>query len=343
MNLLPAGQLDGGHIMRALFGNNSKYISYFVVMVLIVLGFVFAGWWIFTFLILMLGTTHPPPLNDISRLSRGRKAIGVFSIVMLVICFIPIPIQVAEIPAFEVGAVDSEIMAGSGDAVNFTLILENTGDDGLTYEIEESVIFWKAGEKYFNTSDLNGTEDSMKTRFAGSGWKIQLQSNEISISKKRTVEFRIDVKTPDDSAPGDELEFIIEFEALENPYVENSITLRVVIGEISLHYDKISQELKPGTYYDFELEVANVGNRSILVGFNASINQSMSKNHRGWSEPVFNSTPRVIAPDDPEALQFTVRAPDSARKGDMIVISFRAYDTLDPEIFDQANFEVRVI
>jgi Zn-dependent protease len=343
MNLLPAGQLDGGHIMRALFGNNSKYISYFVVMVLIVLGFLFAGWWIFTFLILMLGTNHPPPLNDISRLSKGRKAIGAFAIVMLIVCFIPIPIQVAEIPDFEVNAVDAEIIAGPGEDVNFTLLLGNMGSDRLTYEIDDNVEFWKADGKYFNTSEMNGTQGDIEVLFAASGWYIEPESPEVSIGGKNRVEYSITVSVPDDAMPGDELEFIIEFSAEENPYVEKSISLRVVIDEISLRYDKITQELKPGTYYDFDVEVKNTGNRIITIGLNASINKTMSKNIRNWDEPVLNSTPFDIGPGDSKFIIFTIKAPDSAGSGETAVITLIAQDVNNPTVFDQTNFEVKVI
>src|SRR5947199_371678 len=66
INLLPAGQLDGGHLARALLGRRQFYISWAAALILFGLSAFYPGWFIFGFLILMLGVRHPPPLNDIS-------------------------------------------------------------------------------------------------------------------------------------------------------------------------------------------------------------------------------------------------------------------------------------
>jgi len=88
INLLPAGQLDGGHIFRAVLGKNQKYIAWGAIFVMI-----FTGWWFFAFFIMFaIGTTHPPPLNDNSELGVKRKLIFLLAIAILVLCFIPYPI-----------------------------------------------------------------------------------------------------------------------------------------------------------------------------------------------------------------------------------------------------------
>ncbi len=77
INLLPAGQLDGGHVFRALLGDRSRYLSYGVVALLLGIGlFFYTGWIIFAVLILFLGVRHPPPLNDQSPLDAKRYVVG---------------------------------------------------------------------------------------------------------------------------------------------------------------------------------------------------------------------------------------------------------------------------
>ena len=92
INLLPAGQLDGGHVFRALLGDRARFVSYGAVAILFGLGFLYPGWFIFALLIFVLGVRHPPPLNDISPLDAKRWALGLFAAAILVTGFVIIPI-----------------------------------------------------------------------------------------------------------------------------------------------------------------------------------------------------------------------------------------------------------
>lgn len=103
LNLLPAGQLDGGHIARAIFGRNARYAGYGAFALMIGLGLftVYSGWLIFALLIMILGMRHPPPLNDITKLDNRRKAFGMITAVILVLCFVPIPFYFEQ-PVYDV-------------------------------------------------------------------------------------------------------------------------------------------------------------------------------------------------------------------------------------------------
>jgi membrane-associated protease RseP (regulator of RpoE activity) len=91
INLLPAGQLDGGHVARALLGRNQFYLSWAAILGLFALSYVYPGWFIFGFLILMLGVRHPPPLNDLTPLDVPRRLVGVAAVVILLVTFVPQP------------------------------------------------------------------------------------------------------------------------------------------------------------------------------------------------------------------------------------------------------------
>src|SRR6266446_6031318 len=91
INLLPAGQLDGGHVARALFGRNQFYVSWAAVLLLFGMSIFYPGWFIFGFLILMLGVRHPPPLNDLTRLDPARKLVGIVAVAILIVTFVPQP------------------------------------------------------------------------------------------------------------------------------------------------------------------------------------------------------------------------------------------------------------
>ncbi len=88
INLLPAGQLDGGHIFRSVLGDKQKYLAWAAIIIM-----VFTGWWFFAFIIIfMMGTSHPPPLNDNTTLDTKRKILFILAVAILLLCFIPFPI-----------------------------------------------------------------------------------------------------------------------------------------------------------------------------------------------------------------------------------------------------------
>ena len=88
INLLPAGQLDGGHIFRAVLGEKQKYVGWIAVFIMI-----FTGWTFFAIIIvLMMGMMHPPPLNDDTDIDMKRKLLFFVALAILILCFIPFPI-----------------------------------------------------------------------------------------------------------------------------------------------------------------------------------------------------------------------------------------------------------
>jgi membrane-associated protease RseP (regulator of RpoE activity) len=92
VNLLPAGQLDGGHIARAILKEKHKYVSWIVIFVLAGLSFFYTGWLMFAIIILLfIGTQHQPPLNEITRLDTRRKLLGLAILIIFILSFAPIP------------------------------------------------------------------------------------------------------------------------------------------------------------------------------------------------------------------------------------------------------------
>lgn len=94
LNLLPIGQLDGGHIIYALFGENHEWISKVTLPVLVLLGiFLWPGWLIWAVLMIVLGYRHPPVVYPHIQLDRNRKIIGWVSFIIFILTFTPMPVQ----------------------------------------------------------------------------------------------------------------------------------------------------------------------------------------------------------------------------------------------------------
>lgn len=94
LNLLPIGQLDGGHIMYALLGEKSKFvyrIGIFIFCVIAVL--VYHGWILFAILLLLFGFRHPAPVDAITNIGSKRRLIGIGMFILFLLSFTPIPLK----------------------------------------------------------------------------------------------------------------------------------------------------------------------------------------------------------------------------------------------------------
>ena len=97
INLFPIGQLDGGHIAYAMFGRNQKWIAMVFLGFLVLLTFFHFGWFIWLVLLYFMGIFHPPVQSGaFDLLDHKRMRLGYASLVVLVLCFIPIPIEFKE-------------------------------------------------------------------------------------------------------------------------------------------------------------------------------------------------------------------------------------------------------
>jgi membrane-associated protease RseP (regulator of RpoE activity) len=92
LNLLPAGQLDGGHVAYAVLGSKQRLVAKGVIVVLLVLGiFGWIGWLVWAAILVFMGIYHPPVVYDWIPLDRRRKNVGWISLAIFVLTFTPIP------------------------------------------------------------------------------------------------------------------------------------------------------------------------------------------------------------------------------------------------------------
>ncbi len=99
INLLPIGQLDGGHVIYSLFGRVQWQVALVAEFILLGLGLYLAittgqilnVWLLWAVLVQIFGLRHPPPLDDLTPLDRKRKIIGWATIVIFFLIFTPLP------------------------------------------------------------------------------------------------------------------------------------------------------------------------------------------------------------------------------------------------------------
>ena len=95
LNLIPMSQLDGGHVLYAVSPRWHRRLAPLIWLTLLILGFTFwYGWLVWSFIVVLMGLRHPPLLAPATRLSRGRRHLAWVGLALLVLCFVPVPLDV---------------------------------------------------------------------------------------------------------------------------------------------------------------------------------------------------------------------------------------------------------
>ncbi len=178
INLLPAGQLDGGHVFAALFGTRARFVSYAAVVFLALVGILtlYLGWLLFAALIILLGVRHPPPLDDVSRLGTRRQLLGALVAVVLVVGFVLVPISTPS-DSFGLAQPTWTAVPGSPQAVAAEIDLTVENHDTVThgYVVSANVtqVIAQVDENGTNrTVPLNGS--LLAAYLANSSWSVAL-------------------------------------------------------------------------------------------------------------------------------------------------------------------------
>ena len=176
LNLMPAGQLDGGHIARAVLGPKANGISLTVIVLLVFMAFYgipglappYLGWAVYAVLIFFLGTSHPPPSEELSSLGNSRMAVGIATGLILILTFIPSPLVFGE-SQFDLDIVEDQNNFNPifGESNSTYIVITNTGKsdgwDNLTLNVENLDNYTiKLEVNYVNVSSLGQFNSSFE-------------------------------------------------------------------------------------------------------------------------------------------------------------------------------------
>lgn len=94
LNLIPAGQLDGGHIVASLLGDRARTLTLVLTGALALMGFIWEGWFLWALLVFFFGRRRAVPLDDVTPLTPREKALALAMMVIFALVFTPIPLEV---------------------------------------------------------------------------------------------------------------------------------------------------------------------------------------------------------------------------------------------------------
>ncbi len=314
INLFPAGQLDGGHIARAALGEKAKYASYGSLAVLFLIGIFtnYWGWIIFGSLIFFLGVRHAPPLNDITPLDSGRKALAVVAALMLAVSFVVVPMS-SYTPAVGISLepLDSSVPlnitleAGAESDLNFSL--SNTGEG------YENISVLVAHPQGWNVSVF----DMGSTQSHGTAFMQYLDAGE-------SANYTLVIRVPENATP-----FLYHVDVFASyGDVHRSIRMSILIpgnSTFSMAVLPQSRSASPGDELDYAVDIVSLSphpqNLSLSVaapgGWQVLINGTDSDSIHLRLE-AYGST----------SLNFSVKVPDTQENGTYAVVaSVISYDS----------------
>ena len=216
LNLLPAGQLDGGHIARALLGPKANGLSYTVIFLLIIMTFYgipgfgppFSGWAIYAILIFFLGTSHPPPSEELSKLDSSRIGVGVLTGLILLTTFTPSPIYAVESPfSLDIDVDQTNFIPVLNQSNQTSIRILNNGEveawDNISVKISSLDNFTiDIRVDYVNSSDLESELLSTSPEF--SKYVYEEDSNlTFNLTSKSYVNLTLSVTMDSEVEPGD--------------------------------------------------------------------------------------------------------------------------------------------
>ena len=94
LNLIPAGTLDGGHVVYSWLGEKAAKAFPYILLALFALGIYWNGWWIWAILLLWLGRVHAEPLDQITPLDPNRRVVALLVILIFILTFSPVPFAI---------------------------------------------------------------------------------------------------------------------------------------------------------------------------------------------------------------------------------------------------------
>ncbi len=100
LNLCPIGQLDGGHVAYAIFGERARYVGMVTAAGLLFLALFFSASWLVWLVVTtkFIGFEHPYLVDEEAKLSTSRQVVALVCLVALVLCVVPVPIQIVTLP-----------------------------------------------------------------------------------------------------------------------------------------------------------------------------------------------------------------------------------------------------
>lgn len=94
LNLIPIGQLDGGHVLTSVLGKKARKLTPIFLVLMGLLGFAWSGWWFWAVLLLFLNQVPSQMKDTVTPLDPARKKLSILMLVLFILVFTPVPLVI---------------------------------------------------------------------------------------------------------------------------------------------------------------------------------------------------------------------------------------------------------
>jgi hypothetical protein len=337
LNLLPGGQLDGGHIARALFGNSARYLSLIVIITLFVLSFVtqFMLWIIFAFIILLLGTAHPPPLNDLTPLGPKRQVIGASCMVMLLLCIHYAPIIPLSIPDYDLDFDCNncnQVVDINGTAF-YIIEVTNTADEEGRIKITNQS----------NSSNTNITDWRTDIEYKRSITGNEISTNEdeeFELSSKESFFILVTISPNQNIGYGGSIthNFTLTLSGLIKHTETYSIHTHVGTFDLNTTQQELDP-VSPGYIAQTRIYVKNLVDYNNTIDF--TLNFTPPSANPSWNATV-NPNNITLEPNGITEVEVQIETPYNAKLGLEIDLELIGKSRLNPQAYDTIELSLEI-
>jgi len=268
LNLLPIGQLDGGHIVRGIFGESAKYISMGFIAILFILSFVthFYSYTLFIFFIFFFGLIHPPPLDDISPLKKRQRLVALTALALFVISFHPAPISFVHIEppvkSLEIETENNVTYLLPGEIEEIPILLRNDGNEVLNLRLDMSAHLRNgSGEEVWATG--------YKLNLSGVNITLNADNGEISLDRGEEKAVKVHIEVPAEDLFGTYCYIRINVSDKDGGLMGVE-ELHLLISPIRMKTSQKEFKVFPGTGVRFNLTISNVVRWDVTAEINVS-------------------------------------------------------------------------
>jgi hypothetical protein len=295
-------------------------------------------------IIIFLGTSHPPPLNDLSPLGEKRQAIGAFCMVMLLLCIHYAPITEVTIPEYDIAFEcenPNQVVEING-SVEYQIKIINKAKERISLEFSISEIMSKKQDNVlYDKLDIDNLNWTTETDLLNSDGDIINDWKKIKLLAKDHFIVKVRISPDQNQQIGAIIEHLIKIKIKGLNTQTKNYSISTKVGIFDIFSPEPDREVKTGNLGRFNISVQNIIDQYNTIMLNYSIT---SKSDYNLDQFSFELQPQEITlkPRELGKIDFNVTTPFNAEPC-LLIIEISGRSNHNENAMDILKLTLRII